>query len=177
MKPESWLHVEARSPHGSNPQLHSSLESKGRGFMHGCILEHPQPRNFPRICVFIQSFFTVKKFFHRLRAQTKMAANSYNFTGSGKDFKQLFYILTTEPKSTSLQWHWCSYTYSFRVLLLNPKSTASLSAISLIYKTGKFDMFQRRFSSKNLCYTERNAVRDIRNGHNWIYGRGFGDDV
>lgn len=41
-----------------------------------------------------------------------------------------------------------------------------MSAISLIHRSDEFDMFQSSFSSKNLCYMGRNAVRDIKNGHN-----------
>lgn len=74
--------------------------------MHVYILEHPQPRNFPRICVFIiQGFFTEKFFHWWVRAQTKTAPNDYNFTGTGRDFKQLFYILdykTQKHQSTML---------------------------------------------------------------------------
>lgn len=95
-----------------------------------------------------------------------MAPNDYNFIGSGRDFKQLFYILDYRTqKHQSAMLPGALPHYPFRVLLLNRKNTASLSAISLIHKRDESEMFQSSFSSKNLCYMGRYAVRDIKNGH------------
>lgn len=66
-----------------------------------------------------------------VRAQTKMAANNYKFYRFWKRFQAaLLPSGLQNSKAAVYNATWCSSMYSFRVLLPNPKNTASLSAQS-----------------------------------------------